>query len=188
ARVEEQHERQAPILRAHLDDDLLQPAVDVPVDAAQLVSWDVGAVVGELQARDARPALTLADEPRDDRRQRRQPQAIQLAQQLSVEQRSLVVAQGASSRTPRTTAPTMSSAVTPLRSASNVRISRCRSAGSATARTSSYERWVRPAIRAETLPASVSACAPRGLGPDRTDSRTTSEAPRRGGGAAPTPT
>ena len=113
---------------------------------------DVRAVVGEFQARDARPALALADEAGDDRRQRREPQAIQLAQQLAVEQRPLVVAHGASSRTPRTTALTMSSAVTPLRSASNVRISRCRSAGSATARTSSYERWLRPAISAETLP------------------------------------
>ena len=83
AGVDEQCERQPSVLGAHLDDELAQAAVDVPVDAAQLVAGDVWPVVGELQTRDLGTALALTHEPGDDRRERRQPEALELPEQAA---------------------------------------------------------------------------------------------------------
>src|SRR5581483_10963616 len=140
ADVHEDGERETRVLGSDLHDELSEPLVHVPVDPPQLVARRVVAVVGELDSSGPGAALALSDEPVEDRGQRREAKAAELPQQVGVEERLVArkrLRQSASSRTSLTTEETIWSAEMPRRSASKVRISRWRSAGSATARTSS---------------------------------------------------
>jgi hypothetical protein len=69
-----------------LDDDLAQPRVDVPVDAAQVVTGGVAAVVDEFEAAGALGADVLADEAGDDRVDAGEAERFELAQLGGVDQ------------------------------------------------------------------------------------------------------
>jgi hypothetical protein len=69
-----------------LDDDLAQPRVDVPVDAAQVVAGGVAPVVDEFEAAGALGADVLAGEAGDDRFDPGEAERFELAQRGGVDQ------------------------------------------------------------------------------------------------------
>ena len=175
-RVDEQRDGDVLFLDEELDEQLLEPGVDVPVELAQVVAEGVVAVVGELDRLAALDAPAAALEPAADRRPHQQQQAFELAQEGLVEDGRIdlarqeglagagggrrgeavhraVAAGGAGySTVGATTASRMdrmtASVVMPSASPSKLRMIRWRSDGSATARMSSVETLKRPSSRA----------------------------------------
>ena len=83
--VDEERDRDVLLLDEELDEQLLEPGVDVPVELAQVVAEGVVAVVGELDRLAALDAPPAALEPAADRRAHQQQQALELAQEGLVE-------------------------------------------------------------------------------------------------------
>ena len=73
------------LLDEELDEQPLEPGVDVPVELAQVVAEGVVAVVGELDRLAALDAPPAALEPAADGRAHQQQQALELAQERLVE-------------------------------------------------------------------------------------------------------
>ena len=63
AGIEENAHRQLALLLVELEEQPLQPAVEIPVEVAEIVAVDVVAVIGELDRLPARAAAALALAP-----------------------------------------------------------------------------------------------------------------------------
>ena len=83
--VEEERDRDVLLLDEELDEQPLEPGVDVPVELAQVVAEGVVAVVGELDRLAALDAPPAALEAAADRRAHEQQQPLELAQEGLVE-------------------------------------------------------------------------------------------------------
>ena len=84
-RVDEERDRDVLLLDEQLDEQPLEPGVDVPVELAQVVAQGVVAVVGELDRLAALDAPPAALQAAPDRRAHQQQQALELAQERLVE-------------------------------------------------------------------------------------------------------
>ena len=91
-RVDEERDRDVLLLDEQLDEQPLEPRVDVPVELAQVVAEGVVAVVGELDRLAALDAPPSALEPAADRRAHQQQQSLELAQERLVEDRRVDLA------------------------------------------------------------------------------------------------
>ena len=83
--VDEQGDGDVLLLDEQLDEQALEPGVDVPVELAQVVAEGVVAVVGELDRLAALDAPATALEPAADRRAHQHQQPLELAQERLVE-------------------------------------------------------------------------------------------------------
>ena len=193
AGVDEERDREVLLLDEELDEEALEPGVDVPVELAQVVAEGVVAVVGELHGLAPLDAPPAALQAAPHRRPDEQQQALELAQERLVEHGRVELGGQEDLRAPGARRPrpagrrswdgrrpgystvagwtasrivrTTASGVIPSASPSKLRMSRWRSAGRAASRISSTDTFERPSSRAKILPAVTSAWAPRGEPP-----------------------
>src|SRR5262249_11212359 len=136
-----------------LDVQFVLPAVDLPVEVAQVVAGQVLAVRGELHGEADVGAAVQTLEEALHRGARDQLQVLQRGEQPGVHQVALGTVEAAShgSATTLRRRCTNASASTPSARAWKFSTSRCRITGTATARTSAKSTWKCPRRRARAL-------------------------------------
>src|SRR5690606_26255777 len=85
ARVDDQVQRQVLLGRVQLEEQLVEPRIDVPVDVAEVVAGPVVTEVGELQAATALRAGALAAQQAAEDLACEQLELLELAQERLVE-------------------------------------------------------------------------------------------------------